>query len=80
MNNSMTRTVPQPRAGIIDDIEREDDRKGYEPKDFHRGIDDLPALLLGTATAALASTGGDPVIVTSLTDTERRVRQGGGPR
>ncbi|MGA4960366.1 hypothetical protein [Streptomyces lavendulocolor] len=29
----MTRTAAQPRAGIIDDIEREDDSKGYEPED-----------------------------------------------
>ncbi|MFI2913950.1 hypothetical protein ACG2OD_37740 [Streptomyces sp. PDY-4] len=29
----MTRTTAQPRAGIIDDIEREDDAKGYEPED-----------------------------------------------
>ncbi|MFF8035872.1 hypothetical protein [Streptomyces sp. NPDC016626] len=28
----MTRTTAQPRAGIIDDIEREDDAKGYEPE------------------------------------------------
>ncbi|WP_185832239.1 hypothetical protein [Streptomyces sp. WAC 04229] len=32
----MTRTAPQPRAGIIDDIEREDDAKGYEPEDIAR--------------------------------------------
>jgi hypothetical protein len=36
MHNSMTRTAPQPRAGIIDDIEREDDAKGYEPEDAAR--------------------------------------------
>jgi hypothetical protein len=33
MQNSMTRTAPQPTAGIIDDIEREDDSKGYESED-----------------------------------------------
>ncbi|MFJ8546301.1 hypothetical protein ACIRFH_30745 [Streptomyces sp. NPDC093586] len=32
----MTRTTAQPRAGIIDDIEREDDAKGYEPEDAVR--------------------------------------------
>ncbi|MEU3956378.1 hypothetical protein AB0F45_29310 [Streptomyces achromogenes] len=32
----MTRTAPQPRAGIIDDIEREDDSKGYEPEEAAR--------------------------------------------
>ncbi|WP_432008024.1 hypothetical protein [Streptomyces parvus] len=32
----MTRTTAQPRAGIIDDIEREDDSKGYEPEDAAR--------------------------------------------
>ncbi|MFY4721465.1 hypothetical protein [Streptomyces sp. LaBMicrA B280] len=32
----MTRTAQQPRAGIIDDIEREDDAKGYEPEDAAR--------------------------------------------
>jgi hypothetical protein len=36
MQNSMTRTAPQPTAGIIDDIEREDDSKGYEPEDAAR--------------------------------------------
>ncbi|MFF9870167.1 hypothetical protein ACF1G0_33120 [Streptomyces sp. NPDC013953] len=29
----MTRTASRPRAGIIDDIEREDDSKGFEPED-----------------------------------------------
>lgn len=33
MQHSMTRTTAQPRAGVIDDIEREDDSKGYEPED-----------------------------------------------
>ncbi|MEW2623625.1 hypothetical protein [Streptomyces sp. NPDC048106] len=32
----MTRTAQQPRAGIIDDIEDEDDAKGYEPEDAAR--------------------------------------------
>ncbi|MEH0467134.1 MULTISPECIES: hypothetical protein [Streptomyces] len=32
----MTRTTAQPRAGVIDDIEREDDSKGYEPEDAAR--------------------------------------------
>ncbi|WP_445282626.1 hypothetical protein [Streptomyces sp. DSM 118148] len=32
----MTRTAAQPQAGIIDDIEREDDAKGYEPEDAAR--------------------------------------------
>jgi hypothetical protein len=33
MQQSMTRQVMQPSADIIDDIEREDDSKGYEPED-----------------------------------------------
>ncbi|MHB6912793.1 hypothetical protein [Streptomyces sp. DB-54] len=39
MPTSMTRTVPRLSAGIIDDIEREDNKKGYEPENlaaFHR--------------------------------------------
>lgn len=36
MQHSMTRTVAQPQAGIIDDIEREDDSRGYEPEDVAR--------------------------------------------
>lgn len=36
MQHSMTRTTAQPRAGVIDDIEREDDSKGYEPEDAAR--------------------------------------------
>ncbi|MEU9298494.1 hypothetical protein [Streptomyces sp. NPDC048266] len=39
MQTSMTRMVPRPSAGIIDDIEREDNKKGYERDDltaFHR--------------------------------------------
>ncbi|WP_269288044.1 hypothetical protein [Streptomyces sp. H39-C1] len=39
MQISMTRTAPRPTAGIVDDIEREDDSKGYEPEDaFHVDI------------------------------------------
>ncbi|MFE5560271.1 hypothetical protein [Streptomyces sp. NPDC056544] len=30
----MTRVVPRPSAGIIDDIEREDNKKGFEPDDL----------------------------------------------
>ncbi|WP_432171179.1 hypothetical protein [Streptomyces sp. 1222.5] len=45
----MTRTAPQPRAGIIDDIEREDDAKGYEPEDAAR----LEVALLLPAAPAL---------------------------
>ncbi|MFD8288039.1 hypothetical protein ACFV2B_07365 [Streptomyces lavendulae] len=33
MQLSMTRAVPRPSAGIIDDIEREDNKKGFEPTD-----------------------------------------------
>ncbi|MEW1551879.1 hypothetical protein [Streptomyces tsukubensis] len=39
MQHSMTFTGPQPQAGPIEDIEREDDAKGYEPEelvDLHR--------------------------------------------
>ncbi|MEW2515804.1 hypothetical protein [Streptomyces sp. NPDC046870] len=36
MQHSMTRTAAQPRAGIIDEIEREDDSKGYEPEEAVR--------------------------------------------
>ncbi|MDV5143200.1 hypothetical protein R1T08_02465 [Streptomyces sp. SBC-4] len=35
----MTRAVPRPSAGIIDDIEDADEKKGYEPEDltaFHQ--------------------------------------------
>ncbi|MFE3581417.1 hypothetical protein [Streptomyces vinaceus] len=35
----MTRSVPRPNAGIIDDIEDADEKKGYEPEDltaFHQ--------------------------------------------
>ncbi|MFJ3673685.1 hypothetical protein ACIPSE_45310 [Streptomyces sp. NPDC090106] len=54
----MTRTTAQPRAGIIDDIEREDDSKGYEPEDDARvDVALLPVLnsvspLAGWAVAA----------------------------
>ena len=37
MQNSMARTAVQPTAGIVDDIEREDDAKGYEPEDVATG-------------------------------------------
>ncbi|MEU6595152.1 hypothetical protein ABZ923_39150 [Streptomyces sp. NPDC046881] len=49
----MTRTTAQPRVGIIDDIEREDDAKGYEPEDAAR-IDFAEVLV---PTTALALTG-----------------------
>lgn len=51
MQHSMTRTVPQPRAGIIDEIEREDDAKGYEPEDAARVDVDL-VLVLNPAPAS----------------------------
>ncbi len=47
MQHSMTRTTAQPRAGIIDDIEREDDSKGYEPEDAAR-VDVALVLVLNT--------------------------------
>ncbi|MFF9497240.1 hypothetical protein [Streptomyces flaveolus] len=47
----MTRTAQQPRAGIIDDIEREDDAKGYEPEDAAR-IDVALVRVPNTASAA----------------------------
>ncbi|WP_189554255.1 hypothetical protein [Streptomyces lavendofoliae] len=49
----MTRTAPQPRAGIIDDIEREDNSKGYEPEDAAR----VYVALVLVATVAPAQTG-----------------------
>ncbi|MFE8950075.1 hypothetical protein [Streptomyces sp. NPDC007856] len=49
MQHSMTWTAKQPRAGIIDDIEREDDSKGYEPEDAAR----LEVTLLLPAAPAL---------------------------
>ncbi|EGX54741.1 hypothetical protein SZN_36409 [Streptomyces zinciresistens K42] len=48
MQHSMTRTTAQPRAGIIDDIEREDDSKGYEPEDAAR-VDVALVLVLNLA-------------------------------
>lgn len=33
MQHSMARGSVKPTAGIVDDIEREDDAKGYEPED-----------------------------------------------
>lgn len=48
MQLSMTRTTAQPRAGIIDDIEREDDSKGYEPEDAAR-VDVALVLVLNLA-------------------------------
>ncbi|GGU61068.1 hypothetical protein GCM10010274_57340 [Streptomyces lavendofoliae] len=53
MQHSMTRTAPQPRAGIIDDIEREDNSKGYEPEDAAR----VYVALVLVATVAPAQTG-----------------------
>nr|WP_168723211.1 hypothetical protein [Streptomyces sp. SAT1] len=58
MQHSMTRTTAQSWAGIIDDIEREDDSKGYEPEDAaHVDIDlvlvpILAAVRTGWAAAA----------------------------
>ncbi len=46
MQLSMTRVVPRPKAGIIDDIEREDNKKGFEPDDltaFHQLVRHLTA-------------------------------------
>lgn len=51
MQHSMTRTAAQPRAGIIDEIEREDDAEGYEPEDAAR-VDVALVLVLNTAPAA----------------------------
>lgn len=51
MQHSMTRTAAQPQAGIIDEIEREDDAKGYEPEDAAR-VDVTLVLVLNTAPAA----------------------------
>ncbi|MFD9029042.1 hypothetical protein [Streptomyces parvulus] len=48
----MTRTAPQPRAGIIDDIEGEDDAKGYEPEDIARV--NVALVLIATPAPALA--------------------------
>ncbi|MEW1639282.1 hypothetical protein AB0469_35160 [Streptomyces sp. NPDC093801] len=46
MQLSMTRAVPRPDAGIIDDIEREDNKRGFEPEDltaFHQLVRHLTA-------------------------------------
>ncbi|WP_333745830.1 hypothetical protein [Streptomyces sp. IBSBF 2950] len=48
----MTRTMPRPVAGIIDDIEEEDDAKGYEPEDAARI--DVALVLLPNTRLALA--------------------------
>ncbi|MEU3064165.1 hypothetical protein [Streptomyces subrutilus] len=48
----MTRTTAQPRAGVIDDIEREDDSKGYEPEDAARV--DVVLVLVPSLAPALA--------------------------
>ncbi|WP_202510706.1 hypothetical protein [Streptomyces sp. SID5643] len=48
----MTWTAKQPRAGIIDDIEREDDSKGYEPEDTARV--DVALVLVRMAAPVLA--------------------------
>ncbi|MEU1407849.1 hypothetical protein ABZ471_36930 [Streptomyces sp. NPDC005728] len=48
----MTRTVPRPMAGIIDDIEDEDNAKGYEPEDVARV--DVALVLRPAIAAALA--------------------------
>ena len=52
MQHSMTRTAAQPQAGIIDDIEREDDSRGYEPEDVARV--DVALVLVPIATPAQA--------------------------
>ncbi|MEU6357661.1 hypothetical protein ABZ896_51615 [Streptomyces sp. NPDC047072] len=46
----MTRTMLRPTAGIIDDIEKEDDSKGYEPEDAVR-VDVALVLLPNVAPA-----------------------------
>ncbi|MDT6988062.1 hypothetical protein ACFSUJ_34090 [Streptomyces lusitanus] len=48
----MTRTAAQPQAGIIDDIEREDDSKGYEPHEDAARVDVALVLVLNTAPAS----------------------------
>jgi hypothetical protein len=52
MQHSMTRTAAQPQAGIIDDIEREDDSRGYEPEDVARV--DVALVLVPITTPAQA--------------------------
>lgn len=36
MRTIMTATLPQPTGGVIDDLEREDDQRGYEAEDLIR--------------------------------------------
>ncbi|CAL9637133.1 hypothetical protein SUDANB120_06236 (plasmid) [Streptomyces sp. enrichment culture] len=46
MQLSMTRAAPRPNAGIIDDIEDADNKKGFEPEDltaFHQLVRHLTA-------------------------------------
>ena len=46
MQTSITRAVPRPSAGIIDDIEDADNKKGFEPDDltaFHQLVRHLTA-------------------------------------
>ncbi|MEU3901604.1 hypothetical protein [Streptomyces sp. NPDC045251] len=46
MQLSMTRAVPRPSAGIIDDIEDADNERGFEPDDlaaFHQLVRHLIA-------------------------------------
>ena len=50
MQHSMTRTTAQPTAGIVDDIEEEDEAQGYEPEDAAR-IEVALVLLPNTAPA-----------------------------
>ncbi|MET9734524.1 hypothetical protein ABZZ79_28960 [Streptomyces sp. NPDC006458] len=49
----MTRTAARPQAGIIDDIEREDDSRGYEPEDVARV--DVALVLVPITAPAQAS-------------------------
>ncbi|MFC4506121.1 MULTISPECIES: hypothetical protein [Streptomyces] len=51
----MTRSAARPTAGIVDDIEREDDAKGYEPEDAARI--DVALVLLPATTPVLAGWG-----------------------
>ncbi|MEU9594411.1 hypothetical protein AB0D84_32480 [Streptomyces sp. NPDC048193] len=48
----MTRTAAQPQAGIIDDIESEDDLGGFEPEDAARV--DVALVLVSTVAPVLA--------------------------
>ena len=52
MQHSMTRTAAQPQAGIIDDIESEDDLGGFEPEDAARV--DVALVLVSTVAPVLA--------------------------